>query len=314
MSNKKTTKKTNSIKSKESIKSIDSFSKASSTLIENDLNKKDINLQLKQKINNKRLIKPIVLNVLMIIICVFLVIFNNNKDIKEELPIDNNKEVINNNEVLDNDYSKYKDIYNNNKQLAYNPDDYKFQLIFDSELINQPIVQGNSNDTYLRKDYITNEYKVEGTCFIDFAVDINNDQNIVIYGHNIPKSERDKYDIRFTMLHELEDKNNYEDNKIIKLVYENKIDYYQVVYVYKVKIVEDDGIQYMEEGEPKYYMNNYTEDEFNNYLSIVKNRILYDTNIDINYDDSLLTLQTCYDTELDKLIVLSKKINTISYN
>lgn len=206
-----------------------------------------------------------------------------------------------------------KDIYEENLNKAYFKDDYKFELIFKSNLIDVPVVQGESNDTYLRKDYKTYDYKVEGTPFIDFTCDLNNDQNIIIYGHSVNEKDLDKYDPNFTYLHKLKDYSNFEDNKEIMLVYKDKVDFYVISNVYTVDVVEIDNKQYVLDSEPKYYLNNYSNKEFIEYINLVNERSLYKTGIDIDNKDSLLTLQTCFMDNPDKLIVLAKKLYSLEY-
>ena len=101
---------------------------------------------------------------------------------------------------------------------------------------------------------------------------------------------------------------------MIYLVYEDRVDAYLVASLYKIKVEqEEDGTQYLAEGEPKYYTNNFTKEEMKEYIDLVHQRELYDTGVEIDTNDKLLTLQTCYEKQLDKLIIIAKKIDTLSY-
>lgn len=207
----------------------------------------------------------------------------------------------------------YKDIFNEYKNKAYKKDDYKCQIIFKSGLINEPVVQGKNNDEYLRKDFETYKYRVDGPIFIDASYVFNEDLNMVLYGHNMPKSMDEKQEQLFTPLHRLEDRDNYEDNKIIYLVFEDHQEEYEIVFVYNIKVTEEEGVQYLNEDEPLYYLNNYSEEEFDEYVETVKQREYYSTNVDVSCSDRLLTLQTCYEDKTDKLVVVAKMINEVMY-
>lgn len=229
-----------------------------------------------------------------------------NVDEKIEVEEKTQEEVI---EIKD----EYKDIFNEFKNKAYNKDDYKCQIIFKSGIINEPVVQGKNNDEYLRKDFETYKYRVDGPIFIDSSYIFNEDLNMVLYGHNMPRSMDEKQEQLFTPLHRLEDRNNYEDNKIVYLIFEDHQEEYEVVFVYNIKVTEEEGVQYLNEGEPLYYLNNYSEEEFDEYVEAVKQREYYSTNVDVSSNDRLLTLQTCYEDKTDKLVVVAKMINEIEY-
>lgn len=66
-------------------------------------------------------------------------------------------------------------------------------------------------------------------------------------------------------------------------------------------------------GRKQYY--NYIENNeltFNTYVQECKQRALYDTGIDAEYGDKLVTLSTCeYSNDNGRLIVVAKKIGGI---
>lgn len=210
--------------------------------------------------------------------------------------------------------SSMKKIWKENYDKAFVKEDYVGQIIFESGIINEAVVQGDTNDTYLRRNYETYKYEVLGPVFMDYECDVDSSQNLVLYGHNTYTSD-DPYRIqRFTPLHNLEDENLYDHNKIIYMAYEDKVDVYLVASVYTVKVAEkSDGGQYLIEGEPKYYLPNYGINEFKEYKEGIKLSELYQTGIEITNSDKLLTLQTCFEDKLDKLVVVAKKISTLKY-
>lgn len=268
------------------------------------------NIYFKLKDYLKHSYKQLLIIIGSIAACVLLVVVISKITINKSTEV-NSSPIIKEEEKAD---KKYLDIYNKYHDLAYYPDDYVGQIIFESGIINEPILQGEDNSTYLRRDYQTFEYRVDGPIYIDMYCKVDFDNNIVLYGHNMPKSMDRKQEKLFTPLHKLEDENNYYLNKYILLVLKDHIEEYEIAYVYNVE-VEDDGYghQYLLDDEPNYYYPNYTKEEFEEYKQKVEGRALYDTNVDVRVEDKLLTLQTCYEDSTSKLIVVAKRIKSLKY-
>ena len=208
----------------------------------------------------------------------------------------------------------YQDLYNEFYEKAYVKDDYIGQIVFESGIINEPVMQGDTNETYLRRNFETYKYEICGPVFMDYICDVETDQNLILYGHNRSTGVDPEHVMMFSPLHVLEKEENYEANKIIYMVYADRVDVYLVASVYPIKVVEkEDGNQYLVKGEPLYYLNNYGVEEFETYIEGVKMKQLYDTGIKLVNTDKLLTLQTCYEDKLDKLIILAKRIETLYY-
>lgn len=62
--------------------------------------------------------------------------------------------------------------------------DYRFWINIDNTVIDYPVVQGEDNDIYLKHNF-NNEKSISGTVFVDYRNSLNEDRNIVIYGHNM---------------------------------------------------------------------------------------------------------------------------------
>ena len=120
-----------------------------------------------------------------------------------------------------------------------------------------------------------------------------NDKNIIIYGHNTLDGTM------FGTLRNVVKKEWYEneENHIIQLVLENEVLTYQVFSTYSIK-VED------------YYINTIFKDnsEFNTFVNTLKNRSVYDYGVDVNGEDSILTLSTCTGNGKSRMVLHAKLI------
>lgn len=216
--------------------------------------------------------------------------------------------------------SQKKEIENNKvekiDELAYNwnyysgiNDDYMGTVRFKSELVDLPFFKGETNDTYLRTNWQNMEYDIYGSIFMDSDCDYDS-QNIIIYGHYVDQAyDPNGENIMFTPLKKLMDEENYEDNKYIELVLKDEIRTYEIVAVYYCPLAEEDGTWYVDAG-LIYNEPNYTLNDFNNYKTAVEKAKLYSIDADFNYEDKLLTLQTCVEGREDlREIVLAKQVN-----
>lgn len=178
-------------------------------------------------------------------------------------------------------------------------------------LIDLPFVQGKTNDTYLRKDWLTMNYDEEGSIFLDSSNDKElNDQNLIIYGHYVYKSYEASGTHKFTPLEKLIDKENYEDNKYITLQLKDEIRTYEIAIVFYVDTYVDSAsnVRYPKEGYIYYYPN-YSEEYFDTYISNAYKDAFYDTGVKVGFDDHILTLQTCVENKDDlREIVVAKLI------
>lgn len=222
-------------------------------------------------------------------------------------------------EPLDPIYEKYMDKINPLKTSHDNNECVVAQLIFESGLINETVVQGQSNDTYLRINYLTNSYDIGGSIFMDYRNTFS-DQNIIIYGHYFPEGYN--HEPMFTELHKLESEENYKDNKRILLITNNEVKIYEIAYVYLSELKKDKNGEYAIIKDNIYYttINFDISDKaskYNNFDSFINNlekKKLYDTGVKIDSSDKFLTLQTCCDDPSKRLVVIAKQIEKLSYS
>ena len=172
--------------------------------------------------------------------------------------------------------------------------------------IDYPVMQTpNEPEFYLRKNF-QKEYSIAGTPFMDALSVIGESKNYLIYGHNIKAG---------TMFHDLlkyEEKEFYEQHKTF--TYDEYFDgtqlngEYLVVAAFRTQIYEGDSNQF------KYNEFAYINDQqtFEEYVKGIKALSYYDTGIEPQWGDQLVTLSTCaYHTDEGRYVVVGVKTSDL---
>lgn len=158
--------------------------------------------------------------------------------------------------------------------------------------INYPFVQTKDNTYYLKKDF-NKKYNSAGWVFMDYRNNISNfDKNTILYAHGRVDGTM------FGSLKNIIKSNWYSDknNHVVKLSTEYENTLWQVFSIYRIPQTSD-------------YLNiNFSSDEkYEEFLSLLKNRSEYQFEVDLNKDDKILTLSTCY-KESDRVVLHAKLI------
>ncbi len=171
---------------------------------------------------------------------------------------------------------KYRASYNENNDLVG-------WITVPNTAINHPVVQGDDNKFYLRRDF-NKEYLRCGSVFMDYRNHIDTlDRNTILYGHNYLDS---------TMFSDLE---KYKDIAFYKTA--PVIEFNTIYKDYKWKVFA----VFLTTASPELdngYVFNYiypfmTEENFVDFIDEVKKRSLYRTGVDVLPTDKILTLSTC---------------------
>ena len=165
--------------------------------------------------------------------------------------------------------------------------------------INYPVMQSpDSPNYYLRRNF-EKAYSNLGTPYLQENCDIRTCDNLVIYGHHMLDGGM------FSDLELYKQKAFWENHKYVRFDTLDELGLYEVMAVVITTAYQADSFQYY----------NYTENNeltFNTYVNECKQRALYDTGIDAEYGDKLITLSTCeYSSDNGRLIVVAKKIGGI---
>ena len=223
---------------------------------------------------------------------------NNLKDIEENTEIkivkDNDNTEFINKPLDENDdywyYSTFDLIDVDLKKLKEKNNDTIGWLNVNNTNINYPFVKSSDNDYYLHHSF-DKSYNNAGWVFLDYRNNKNlTDKNNIIYGHHRVNNTM------FTSLLNTLNESWYtnKDNHIIRVSLENENSLWQIISVYKI---------------PTKFNN---DNEFITFLDTISKRSIYNFNYNVNKEDIILTLSTCYDDNTRvvvhaKLIKIEKK-------
>ena len=166
-------------------------------------------------------------------------------------------------------------------------------IIMNNTNINYPVVQTKDNEYYLNKDFNKNKNQA-GWIFADFRDNFNNfNNNMIIYGHGR------KDGIMFGSLNEALKAKWYKnpDNQIIQLSTIKYNTMWQIFSIYKIQ------------AESYYITTDFASDEsYETFIKTMKKRSIYDFGVDVNTNDKILTLSTCYNNNGIRIVVQAKLV------
>ena len=111
------------------------------------------------------------------------------------------------------------------ENLKSQNDDFNFWIRVPETEIDYPVVQGVDNDEYLYKNF-KGEGNKGGSIFLDVSNNIEEDKNIVVYGHNMKDGSM------FGTLRRLKNHEYFDKNNKIYIYLEDKTLEYEIFSVY----------------------------------------------------------------------------------
>ena len=223
-------------------------------------------------------------------VCVYTYFYNDNEIKHVDEKVLNGEKVKKKKSNDINLYRKYSDMDINSVSFDKLNKKVVLWLMVDGTSINYPVVQGNDNDFYLNHD-INGDLKSSGWVFMDYRNDKLNDDNTIIYGHNLANKTA------FGSLNNLfEEKWFNNSNHLIVIRMGNKKYVYEVFSVYEI------------EPEIYYLQNNFYKKEYNEFIETIKSRSKYDFNVEVNNKSKILTLSTCTSDNKNRRVVHAVKI------
>lgn len=239
---------------------------------------------LKWKIDNKRLEKTVT----KIVKKYEIIEIKDTKETvvippKEEIPItDYYFDFIKMN-LIDIDISKIQNDYEN----------VKGWIKVEGTNVNYPFVQGNDNDYYLHHS-IDKTYNSAGWIFLDYRNNFGNDKNTILFGHG--RRNLTMFGSLNNILYDNAWLKN-KDNFVIKISTEKENSLWQIFSAYHLRTTSD----YLK-------INFDSDEEYQDFLDLIKGRSMFDFNTSVSVSDNILTLSTCFNDEDEKMVIHAKLI------
>lgn len=161
------------------------------------------------------------------------------------------------------------------------------------DTINYPIVQGTDNDYYLYRTFERTD-NFSGSIFMDYMNKSNFGQrNTIIYGHNMKNGSM------FGSLKDYRDKAVYDKSPYFWIYTPNRIYKYEI---FSCAEVDKFGMNYQITFRDK--------EDFQEFIYQAKEQSLYDTGVDVDYTDTIVTLSTCTGNDATRFVVQGKRVRT----
>lgn len=172
-------------------------------------------------------------------------------------------------------------------------------ISIDDTRVDYPVVKSPSGkkDYYLRRNFY-GKYATAGTIYAREECDVfGPSDNITIYGHRMQDGSM------FMALLDYKDPDFYPEHRYIRFDTLTQRGLYEIIAVFKTDATIGKGFSY------HLFVDAANEKEFDEFVSTCKELALYDTGVDAEYGDKLITLSTCdYYTKNGRLVVVAKKV------
>lgn len=195
------------------------------------------------------------------------------------------------------DYIKMNMINVDFTELKKINNDVKGWIQVNGTNINYPFVQASDNKYYLNHSF-NKSLNYAGWVFLDYRNNLTNNKNTIIYAHG----RLDK--TMFGSLRNILSSGwlNNTDNYVVKLSTEKENTLWQVFSVYHIPTTSD------------YIQTEFSsDDEFLQLITKLKDRSMFNFNTDVNSNDNILTLSTCY-SDTEKVVLHAKLIKKSDNN
>lgn len=153
-------------------------------------------------------------------------------------------------------------------------DDYKLWITIDGTNIDYPVVQADDNEKYLHTNFYGEQSK-SGTIFLDCSTEVDEDKNLIIYGHNM------KNKTMFENITRFKNQTNFENGEI-KIIRDGK------EYIYEIFSV------FVENEKDVQLKNKFNSSiEYSEYINGLKEKSIYNKEINNSDYQNIITLYTC---------------------
>lgn len=179
--------------------------------------------------------------------------------------------------------------------------DFKAWIAVPGAKISLPVVQTTNNSKYLNTGF-NGKYLSGGTAFIDCLNKAPfSDMNTVIYGHNMRDGSM------FGSIKNYKNIDTFKKNPLIYVYTENENYVYKIYSVFLTSAVKSDDNGYVF---PYNFINLSSSDNFVSFMEELKLRSYYNTGVDYQVGDKLITLSTCDRTVMKngRLVIVGRLV------
>lgn len=197
-------------------------------------------------------------------------------------------------------YSEDKNFLPDYQELYMQNNDMVGWIKVEDTKINYPVMQSKDNPNFYLRHRFDKGYTVYGCPYVQENCDVDTpSDNLVIYGHHMNDNSM------FAGLMKYADKSFWEKHKTIQFDTLTEKGKYEVVVAFKTEVYTNSPNSF------RYYdfVNADTADDFNVYIAKCKELAIYDTGVNAEYGDKLITLSTCeYSRNNGRMVVVAKKV------
>lgn len=164
--------------------------------------------------------------------------------------------------------------------------------------ISYPVMQTPDNVDYYLKRNFDKEYSSRGCLYAREVCDVfAPSDNITIYGHHMRDGSM------FAGLDAYMEQAYFEEHPYIYFDTLTELHTYKIVAVFKTTATVGQGFAY------HHFVDAANQAEFDEFVATSKKLAFYDTGVDAEYGDKLITLSTCEYTQTNgRLVVVAKRI------
>lgn len=200
--------------------------------------------------------------------------------------------------VVETESNNSDEKLNGYMELKSQNTDFIGWIKIDDTNINYPVMQSNTPNFYLRKNF-NKKYSYYGTPYISELCNADKSDNLIIYAHNMKNHQM------FGDLEKYKSKDFYNSHRYIQFDTLNNQGIYEIIAVFKTTADDFDYQNYTDFTD---------EEQFNTFIDKCKSLSLYETETNSVYGDSLITLSTCEYSRTDgRLVVVAKQTEVSNY-
>ena len=170
-------------------------------------------------------------------------------------------------------------------------------ITIDGTNINYPVMQTPDRTDYYLKHNFKREDSKHGCIYVREQCDVNNSDNVVIYGHRMKDGSM------FNNLLLYKERDYYEERRYIQFNTLTERHTYEIVAVFTT-VATESGFGY------HLFNDAAGQEDFDAFIAQCKALSLYDTGVDAQYGDKLITLSTCeYSRDNGRMVLVAKQIS-----